>query len=161
MSVVVSQCLPWSKEELQLDNSQRWQRLAPLVRQSVKTSGTFLLDTTQVSKEQVQVVVLSDALHVAEVFLKLNGVAACVVDPVGKITSSEIAQLSKENDLNLQNGLLIIKLGDDRRLEALEEQDAASALESVFEVALEGEAERAHLIALLGDMAKTWRYVEI
>src|ERR1051326_6405715 len=60
MSVVVSQCLPWSKEELQLDNSQRRKELAPLMKQSVKSSWNFLVDRTEAAKEQAQVAVVSD-----------------------------------------------------------------------------------------------------
>lgn len=160
MAVVVEQTIPFPKEQLDADNTTRWNTLYPLIRPSIKaiktTAGqTVLVDQTLANDKFVRVVVVGKAGNFSSKLLSDKHITAVVTgsDSENVPSSKEIAQAIDEAGHQQQAGIVILKSGKQKKLTRVEEE--------LVEVEFDNELEVDHLIHLLGAATETTRYTSI
>jgi len=157
MAVVVEQTIPFAKEQLDAENTTRWNTLCPLIRPSIKaiktTAGhSVLVDQTLANDKFVRVVVVGKAGNFSSKLLSDKHITAVVTDSNnGNAPSSkELAKAIDEAGHQQQAGVVILKSGKQKKLTKVENQ--------LVEVELESNLEVDHLIHLLGAATETARY---
>ena len=157
MAVVVEQTIPFAKEQLDAENTTRWNTLYSLIRPSIKaiktTAGhSVLVDQTLANDKFVRVVVVGKAGNFSSKLLSDKHITAVVTDSNnGNAPSSkELAKAIDEAGHQQQAGVVILKSGKQKKLTKVENQ--------LVEVELESDLEVDHLIHLLGAATETARY---
>ena len=160
MAVVVEQTIPFAKEQLDAENPTRWNTLYPLIRPSIKaiktTAGqTVLVDQTLANDKFVRVVVVGKAGNFSSKLLSDKHITAVVTgsDNGNAPSNKELAKAIDEAGHRQQAGVVILRLGKQRKLTRIEED--------LVEVELESDLEVDHLIHLLGAATETARYASI
>lgn len=157
MAVVVEQTIPFAKEQLDTENTTRWNTLYPLIRPSikaVKTAGgqTVLVDQTLANDRFVRVVVVGRAGNFSSKLLSDKHITAVVNDSANgsEPSSKELAQAIDEAGHCQQAGIVILRSGKQKRLTTSENDMVEVELKSEFEVD--------HLIHLMGAATESTRY---
>ncbi|KAH0399284.1 Dak phosphatase, partial [Aureobasidium melanogenum] len=149
MAVVVEQTIPFAKEQLDVENTARWNTLYPLIRpsiQAVKTTGgqTVLVDQTLANERFVRIAVVGRAGNFSSKLLSDKHITAVVTDSESgsKPSSKELAQVINEAGHRQHAGIVILRSGKQKKLTRPEDE--------LVEVELKDELEVDHLIHLLG-----------
>lgn len=157
MAVVVEQTIPFAKEQLDTENTARWNALYPLIRTSikaVKTTGghTVLVDQTLANDKFVRVVVVGRAGNFSSKLLSDKHITAVVTDSASSSepSSKELVQAIDEAGHRQQAGIVILRSGKQKKLTRSEDD--------LVEVELKSELEIDHLIHLLGAATESTRY---
>jgi len=160
MAVVVEQTIPFAREQLDAENTTRWNTLYSLIRPSIKaiktTAGqTVLVDQTLANDKFVRVVVVGKAGNFSSKLLSDKHITAVVTgsDNGNAPSNKELAKAIDEAGHRQQAGVVILRLGKQRKLTRIEED--------LVEVELESDLEVDHLIHLLGAATETARYASI
>lgn len=152
MSIVVEQTLPYTSTQLRLDDTERWNRLFPLIRPSTKAVSigngrTVVVDTAlaKANSNNVLVVAIVPAGNFSDRILRESHIAAFATEKLRDetISSEDIAKVLKENGFPTGNGVVVIKAGSQESLEA-------NPNTGVLNVRVQGELELDHIISLLG-----------
>jgi hypothetical protein len=152
MAVVVKQTIPFAKEQLDAENSTRWNTLYPLIRPSIKavkttTGQTVLVDQTLANDRYVRVVVVGKAGNFSSKLLSDKHITAVsIISDDGSVSSSK--ELAKAIDAA---GIVILRSGNQKKLTRVEDE--------LVELELENDVQVDHLIHLLGAATETTRYV--
>ncbi|KAI4725770.1 Dak phosphatase [Aureobasidium sp. EXF-10728] len=149
MAVVVEQTIPFASEQLDTENTTRWNALYPLMRPSIKSvktkaGQTVLVDQTLANDKFVRVVVVGKAGNFSSKLLSENHITAVVTnsDTVSECSSRDLAQAINEAGHRQQAGIVILRAGKQKSLTRVEDD--------VIELGLESDLELDHLIHLLG-----------
>lgn len=158
MAVVVEQTIPFAKDQLDAENTTRWNTLYPLIRPSIKaiktTAGqTVLVDQTLANDKFVRVAVVGKAGNFSSKLLSDKHITAVVTDSEDSSSSKELAKAIDEAGHQQQAGVVVIKSGKQKKLTRVEDE--------LIELELESDLEVDHLIHLLGAAAETTRYASI
>jgi hypothetical protein len=158
MAVVVKQTIPFAKEQLDAENSTRWNTLYPLIRPSIKavkttTGQTVLVDQTLANDRYVRVVVVGKAGNFSSKLLSDKHITAVsVISDGGSVPSSkELAKAIDAAGHQQQAGIVILRSGKQKKLTRVEDE--------LVELELENDVQVDHLIHLLGAATETTRYV--
>ncbi|KAI4738361.1 Dak phosphatase [Aureobasidium sp. EXF-12298] len=156
MAVVVEQTIPFPKEQLDAENTTRWNTLYPLIRPSIKaiktTAGqTVLVDQTLANDKFVRVVVVGKAGNFSSKLLSDKHITAVVTGSGSESvpSSKQLAKAIDEAGHQQQAGTVILRLGKQKKLTKVEDE--------LVEVEVESELEVDHLIHLLGAATETTR----
>lgn len=156
MAVVVEQTIPFAKEQLDAENTTRWNTLCPLIRPSVKeigtTSGqTVLVDQTLANDRYVRVVVVGKAGNFSSKLLSDKHITAVAVYSDGEslISSKELAGAIDEAGHQQQAGIVILRSGKQKKL--------TKVADELVEVELKNDLEVDHLIHVLGAATESTR----
>jgi hypothetical protein len=147
MSLVVEQTLPYSATALQLEDPNRWSRLFPLIRPSVKVvelpSGqTIVVDTSLVSSKDVLIAVVVRVGNFSNKILSHALTAfATAQDENSTITTEEIEKLLLENGFRTQNGVVVVRTGS--------QETTRQVSDRAIEVTVVGELKLDHILSLL------------
>ena len=156
MAVVVEQTIPFAKEQLDAENTTRWNTLYPLIRPSVKaiktTAGqTVLVDQKLANDKFVRVAVVGKAGNFSSKLLSDKHITAVITGSDDVPSNKELANAIDEAGHQQQAGTVILKLGKQKKLTKVEDE--------LIEVELESDLEVDHLIHLLGAATETAKYV--
>ncbi|KAI5250692.1 Dak phosphatase [Aureobasidium subglaciale] len=156
MAVVVEQTIPFAKEQLDVENTTRWESLYPLIRPSIQVistpSGqTVLVDQTLANDKFVRVVVVGRAGNFSSKLLSEKNVTAVVThtESYGVPSSLDLAKAINEVGHQQNAGVVVLRSGKERKL--------ASTKEDVVEVEVASDLEVDHLIHLLGAATESTR----
>lgn len=156
MAVVVEQTIPFSSSSLDLQNSQRWNKLFPLIRPTVQTvqtakGQTILVDTAQAKGQHVHIVAIGSLGNFSSKLLDDGNVTAIVTDQsgAGLLTPQDIEHALQSAGAAKDQGIVVAKLGKKRRVET------HSA--NLVEIETEGELEQDHVLHLLGNATESSR----
>jgi hypothetical protein len=156
MAVVVEQTIPFAKEQLDAENTTRWNTLYPLIRPSIKeiktTSGqTVLVDQTLANDEYVRVVVVGKAGNFSSKLLSDKHITAVAIhgDSESVILSEELAGAIAEAGHQQQAGIVVLRSGKQKKL--------TKVADELVEVELKNDLEVDHLIHVLGAATETTR----
>ncbi|KAI4851409.1 Dak phosphatase [Aureobasidium sp. EXF-8845] len=156
MAVVVEQTIPFAKEQLDAENTSRWNTLYPLIRPSIKaiktTSGqTVLVDQTLADDKYVRVVVVGKAGNFSSKLLSDKHITAVAIhsDSESVVSSRELAGTIDEAGHQQQAGIVILRSGKQKKL--------TKVADELVQVELESDLEVDHLIHLLGAATETTR----
>lgn len=88
MSIVVRQTLPYTRSELQLDDPNRWGRLFPVIRPSVKVVKSqhgqeVVIDTALATSQDVLITVIGNTYNFPSKILSESNVAAFTIEETG------------------------------------------------------------------------------
>ena len=155
MAVVVEQTIPFAKEQLDAENTTRWNTIYPLIRPSIKAiktpaGQTVLLDQTLANDKFVRVVVVGKAGNFSSKLLSDTHITAVVTGSDAVPSSKELAKAIDEAGLQQQAGVVVLRSGKQKRLTKVEDE--------LVELELEDDLEIDHLIHLLGAATETTRY---
>ncbi|CAD0090110.1 unnamed protein product [Aureobasidium vineae] len=156
MAVVVEQTIPFAREQLDTENTTRWNALYPLIRPSIgavktKAGQTVLVDQTLANDKFARVVVVGRAGNLSSKLLSDKHITAVVtdVDSSSNCSSKDLAKAINDAGHRQQAGIVILRAGKQRSLTKVEDE--------VIEVGLESDLEVDHLIHLLGAATATTR----
>jgi hypothetical protein len=157
MSIVVEQTLPYTTTQLGLEDPDRWSRLYPLLRPSIKVvensnGDPVVLNTQYARDEGILICAVGSSGAFASKFLNEPNLSAFTVENRKKIPSAEIVRLLKDNGFPVNNGVVVVKTGSalDLKVEG-----------SVVDVQVLGELQLDHLLALLSAAGQNAKYVDI
>ncbi|KAI9798767.1 MAG: Dihydroxyacetone kinase 2 [Piccolia ochrophora] len=157
MAVVVEQTLPFPTSSLDLDNSERWSRLFPLIRPTVSSlelsqGQTLLVDRSQLHNDNVNVVAIGSTGNFSSTLLHDRGVAAFATQKPGgpAVSIKDIYDALQTQNANLSNGLVVLSSGSRRYIDA-----QSSPTPDLVAVDLEGELEFDHVLSLLSAVETT------
>ncbi|CAD0114563.1 unnamed protein product [Aureobasidium uvarum] len=149
MAVVVEQTIPFAREQLDTENTTRWNTLYPLIRPSIKAlktkSGqTVLVDQTLADDKFVRVVVIGKAGNFSSKLLSDKHITAVVTDceSGSECSSKDLVKAINEAGHQQQAGIVILRSGQQRSLTRVEDE--------LVEVGLADDLDVDHLIHLLG-----------
>lgn len=149
MSLVVEQTLPYTHQQLQLENPYRWTRLFPLFRPSVKivdTSNgqTIAIDTSLSKSKEVLIAAVGRVGSFSSKILSESHLSAFTTAQSGELAVSgkELSILLKENGFPTQNGLIVLRSNTKENTEVKSEGD-------VLEMAVQGELTLDHILSFL------------
>ncbi|KAL3418335.1 dihydroxyacetone kinase [Phlyctema vagabunda] len=116
MSLVVEQTLPYKPSELQLDDAQRWARLLPLIRPSIRIfqktgDNAIAIDTSLATSRQIPLAVIGAPGAFSSKILEVTKVAALVIQEAGQSIQTHpeaIFDALKQNGFELGKGLIIL-----------------------------------------------------
>ncbi|KAM3065511.1 hypothetical protein ACMFMG_011603 [Clarireedia jacksonii] len=145
MSIVVEQTLPYTTTQLGLENPDRWSRLYPLLRPSIKVvensnGDPVVLNTHYARDEGVLICAIGSSGAFASKLLNEPNLSAFTVENCKKIPSTEIVRLLKTNGFPVDNGVVVVKMSSTLSLKAGD---------SVMDVQVVEELQLDHLLALL------------
>ncbi|KUJ16841.1 Dak phosphatase [Mollisia scopiformis] len=150
MSLVVDQTLPYTHQQLQFDDPNRWSRLFPLMRPSVRAidisnGQTVVIDTSLVKSKDVLIAAIGSLGAFSSKILSESHLATFTSESTGKtITSAEdISKVLKENGFTTENGLVVVR-STSKKLDL-----EFRAESKVLEVAVIEELELDHILSLL------------
>lgn len=153
MAVVVAQTAPFSDSQLELDNPERWHKLLPLIRPSVKSvkstrEQSVLVDTSSANNENVRIAAIGSLGNFSSKLLSEKGVSAIIIEKTGNVGlgAGEIGQVLTANGVTLPNGLVVLRVTGGRKM------DMHGA--DTVEVGLREELELDHVLSLLRAMNK-------
>ena len=147
MALIVEQALPYSASALHLEDSQRWSRLFPLIRPSVKavelSSGqAVVIDTALVDSNDVLIAVVGRLGHLSNRVLSDSFAAFAVAqDQQAALGSGHIEKLLYESGFNTECGIVVARTGAKQNLRHVSER--------TLEVTLPGELKLDHVLSLL------------
>lgn len=147
MSLVVEQTLPYSPSALHLEDPDRWSRLFPLIRPSVKAvelqSGqTVIVDTALVNSKDVLIALVGRVGSISNRVLS-NSLAAFATakDEKSAVTAEEIEKLLFESGLPTKNGVVVVRTGS--------QQNIRQVSNTAVEVTVARELRLDHILSLL------------
>lgn len=147
MALVVEQTLPYSASALHLEDPNRWSRLFPLIRPSVKAlelkSGqTVVIDTALVHSKDVLIAVVGRIGHLSNRILS-DALAAFAVaqDDHAAAKAEEIENLLRESGFKDGSGLVVVRTGSDQGLKHVSDK--------AVEITVSGELRLDHVLSLL------------
>ncbi|KAE8444002.1 hypothetical protein EG329_001131 [Mollisiaceae sp. DMI_Dod_QoI] len=149
MSVVVKPTVPYSHEELQLDDPKRWSRLFPLMRPSIKTvetsnGQTIVVDPSLSDSKDVLIAAIGSVGNFSSKILSESHLVAFTTEHFGRpvVSAEEIAKTLKNEGFPTENGLIVVRSSSKQDLEARPES-------KVLEFAVVGELKLDHILSLL------------
>lgn len=149
MAVIVEQTIPFAREQLDVENTARWNTLYPLIRPSVKavkTPGgqTVLIDQTLANDKFVRIVVVGKAGNFSSKLLSDKHITAVVTDSASgsEPSSKDLVHAVNEAGHRQHAGIVILRSGKQKKLTTLDDE--------LVEVELKDDLEVDHLIHLLG-----------
>lgn len=147
MALVVEQTLPFSASALHLEDPDRWSRLFPLIRPSVKAvelkSGqTVVIDTALVNSKEVLIAVVGRLGHLSNRILSDSLAAFAVAqDEKSAVKAEEIENLLGDSGFKDASGLVVVRTGS--------EQSLRQASNKAVEITVSGELRLDHVLSLL------------
>ncbi len=148
MSIVVEQTVPFSREQLDLDNPERWSKLFPLIRPSVTRTRAakgqaVIVDRSLDGSQNVQIAAVGSTGNFSSKVLLERNIAAFTTEQhgTGQIGAKDIAEALRANDVGCPCGLVIVKASNKRYLEVVGN--------GLVEVDVDGELELDHVLSLL------------
>jgi hypothetical protein len=149
MSLVVEPTLPYSPQELKLDDPDRWSRLFPLMRPSTKivessNSQIMVIDTALSNSTDILIAAVASKGNYSNKILSESSLAAFTVEKVETpvISAEEFATILKENGFPVQDGLVVVRSGMKQEVKVKTESQ-------VLEVSVQGEVGLHHVLSLL------------
>ncbi|THX07681.1 Dak phosphatase [Aureobasidium pullulans] len=149
MAVVVEQTIPFASEQLDAENSTRWNTLYPLIRPSINavettTGQTVLVDQSLANDKYVRVAVVGRAGNFSSKLFSDTHITAIVTEAGSNqtLSSKEIAKAINEAGHQQHAGIVVLRSGKQRSMSKIEED--------LLEVVVKGDLEVDHLIHLLG-----------
>lgn len=149
MSLVVEQTLPYTSSQLQLEDPNRWSRLFPLMRPSVKTAGNVnsqvVIDTALVKSKNVLVATIGSVGNFSSKILSKSHVAAFTSQPFGRgdTSAEDISRVLNENGFPIENGVVVLRGGSKQDLRVNPR---------LVEIAVVGELKFDHILSLLASV---------
>lgn len=147
MALVVEQTLPYSASALHLEDPNRWSRLLPLIRPSVKavelpTGQTVVIDTALVKSKNVLIAVVGRLGQLSNRILS-DPVAAFAVakDEQSAVKAGEIEKLLSESGFAIESGVVVVRTGSEKELKRVSDK--------AVEVTVPGELKLDHVLSLL------------
>jgi hypothetical protein len=147
MSLIVEPTHAYTCSHLKLDDPNRWSRLFPLIRPSVKvidiqSNRTLVVDTKLAGSKSVLVAVIGTASNFSSKILNAQHVAACASEPFGSesISAKEIVTALKSQGLPTGNGTVVLRASTKQNL---------IASSGLVEVSVIGELKLDHILSLL------------
>ena len=157
MAIVVEQTIPFSKSDLDLENSSRWHTLLPLIRPSVvhaqtAKGQTILLDQNLAKSRYVQVAAVGKSGNFSSHLLSERNVAAIVTEQTGAgiLTAQDVRHTLQSNDINLSQGLIVARVGRETRIEPVHD--------NILEIEVNDELRLDHILALLNHTTESAKY---
>jgi hypothetical protein len=154
MAVVVEQTIPFSTSSLDLQNTNRWNGLLPLVRRSIKHVQTskghqLLINQSIIDSKFCNTVAVTTPGNFSSKLLDGSKVAAIVTEEPGKegLTARDIKDALQEFGATEHQALVVVRSGKSRNLKA-------SAEDNSIDVEVNGELEYDHLLFLLANRSK-------
>jgi hypothetical protein len=146
MALVVEQTLPYSVATLHLEDSNRWSRLFPLIRPSVKAielpgGQTLVVDTALVNSKDVLIAVVGRIGSLSNRILSDSLAAFAIASDESTVTAGEIEKLLHESGFPTENGVVVVRTGS--------EQNLRQASDKAVEVTVAGELKLDHVLSLL------------
>jgi hypothetical protein len=147
MALVVEQTLPYSASALHLEDPERWSRLFPLIRPSVKAvelkSGqTVVIDTALVNSKDVLIAVVGRVGHLSNRILSDSLAAFAVAqDEKSAVKAEDIDDLLGESGFKDASGLVVVRTGSDQSLRQVSNK--------AVEITVSGELRLDHVLSLL------------
>ena len=156
MAVVVEQTIPFPASSLDLQNTQRWNNLFPLVRptvQPVQTAKgqTILVDSALSKGKHVHVAAVGTSGNFSSRLLDKRHATAIVTDVKGAgiLTPQDLEHALKEAGAAQEQGIVIVRCGKQRRVE--------QHSPTIIEIETEGELEADHVLHLLANATESAR----
>ncbi|KAG9562311.1 Dak phosphatase, partial [Aureobasidium melanogenum] len=141
MAVVVEQTIPFAEEQLDVENTARWNTLYPLIRPSIKaikTTGgqTVLVDQTLANDRFVRIAVVGRAGNFSSKLLSDKHITAVVTgsESGSEPSSKELAHAINEAGHRQHAGIVILRSGKQKKLTRLEDEVVESSIEKTCEV---------------------------
>jgi len=154
MAVVVEQTIPFSSPSLDLQNTNRWNGLLPLVRRSMKQVQTskgqqILINQSIIDSKFCSTVAITTLGNFSSKLLDGSKVAAIVTEEPGKeaLTARDIKHALQEFGATEHQALVVVRSGKNRNLKACVEDNS-------IDVEVNGELEYDHLLFLLANRSK-------
>ena len=154
MAVVVEQTIPFSSPSLDLQNTNRWNGLLPLVRPSVKHVQTakgqqLLVNQSIIDSKFCNTVAVTAPGNFSSKLLDGSKVAAIVTEEPGKegLTARDIKYALQEFGATEHQALVVVRSGKSRNLKASVEDNS-------IDVEVNGDLEYDHLLFLLANRSK-------
>jgi hypothetical protein len=154
MAVVVEQTIPFSTPSLDLQNTNRWNGLLPLVRRSVKQVQTskgqqLLINQSIIDSKFCSTVAVTTPGNFSSKLLDGSRVAAIVTEEPGKegLTARDIKHALQEFGATEHQALVVVRSGKRRNLKASVEDNS-------IDVEVNGELEYDHLLFVLANRSK-------
>lgn len=147
MALVVEQTLPYSASALHLEDPNRWSRLFPLIRPSVKavelSSGqTVVVDTALVNSKEVLIAVVGRLGHLSNRILSDSLAAFAVAQQDwDALKAKDIEKVLYESGFNAESGVVVVRTGA--------EQSVREVSSKAVEVTVSGELKLDHALSLL------------
>ena len=125
MAVVVEQTIPFSSPSLDLQNTNRWNGLLPLVRRSMKQVQTskgqqILINQSIIDSKFCSTVAITTLGNFSSKLLDGSKVAAIVTEEPGKeaLTARDIKHALQEFGATEHQALVVVRSGKNRNLKA-------------------------------------------
>ena len=154
MAVVVEQTVPFSTPSLDLQNTNRWNGLLPLVQRGVKQVQTakgqqILINQSIIDSKSCNTVAVTTPGNFSGKLLDGSKVAAIVSEEPGKegLTARGIKHALQKFGATEHQALVVVRSGKSRNLKASVEDNS-------IDVEVNGELEYDHLLFLLANRSK-------
>lgn len=147
MALVVEQTLPYSASDLHFEDPNRWSRLFPLIRPSVKAvelqSGqSVVIDTALVNSKKVLIAVVGKLGQLSNRILSDSLAAFAVAKDEGSaVKAEEIEKLLLESGFSIESGVVVVRTGPEKNLKSVSNK--------TVEVTVPGELKLDHALSLL------------
>jgi hypothetical protein len=148
MSLIIQQTLPYNPTDLELEDPNRWSRLFPLMRPSIRAIETaagqvVVVDTSLANSRNVLVAAVGSVGKVSRTILSESHLAAFTTAPVGipGATVEEIAVVLKDAGFPVEHGVVVVR--------AASQQQHLSRVGGVAELVVSGELQQDHVVSLL------------
>jgi hypothetical protein len=154
MAVVVEQTIPFSAQSLDIQNTNRWNELLPLIRRSMKqvqtaTGQQILVNQSIIDSKFCNTVAITTPGKLSSKLLDGSNVAAIVTEAPGadRLTASDIKEALQAVGATEHQALVIVRSGKSRDLKACVPDNS-------LDVQVNGELEYDHLLFLLANRSK-------
>jgi len=154
MAIVVEQTIPFPTSSLDLQSTNRWNELLPLIRRSVTQVQTakgqqILVNQSIIDSKFCNTVAITAPGNFSSKLLDGSQVAAIVTEEPGAeaLTARDIKQALQSVGATEQQALVIVRSGKSRDLKACVEDNS-------LEIQVNGELEYDHLLFLLANRSK-------
>jgi hypothetical protein len=154
MAVVVEQTIPFSISSLDLQNTNRWNGLLPLIRRSVNQVQTskghqILINQSIIDSKFCNTVAVATPGNFSSKLLDGSKVAAIVTEEPGKegLAARDIKHALQEFGATEHQALVVVRSGKRRNLKASVEDNS-------IDVEVNGELDYDHLLFLLANRSK-------